>query len=263
MNERPLVAFTLLGQAAVGAFITLGAIDLWAGGLAGARSAHVLVDGVLLSIGPVMFAALLLSVLHLGSPTRAWRAVTNLQRSWLSREIFLALAFTAAGGLSTALRMASGAGVVLRSAAAVVAAALGLALVYAMVRVYRLRTVPAWDSPFTAISFFATALLLGTLGVGTGLVLDARVPAGLAAPPLHALALAAALGFGAELAAPGRGGWHAARRLLLLAGLACAVLFLLSAGHAAALLVTAFAAALAAQALGRYLFYVEGPRREL
>ena len=147
--------------------------------------------------------------------------------------------------------------------AAVATAATGIALVYAMARVYRVRTVPAWDTPLTTVSFFATALLLGALGVGTGLVLLPGIPDVLVTGPLHWIALAAAAGFGAELAVPGRGPLHALRRVLLVAGLALAIGLLLSAGRATGLLVAAFAAALAAQTLGRYLFYVEGLRRLL
>jgi len=263
VTERPLVAFTLLAQTAVGAFVTLGALDLWAGGLTGHASRHALTDGVLLAIGPVMAAALLASLLHLGTPGAAWRALANLRTSWLSREILLALLFTGTGALFAVLR-ATGAGPAeARGALAAVAALCGVALVYAMSAVYRVRTVPSWDRPLTTVSFFATALLLGTLAVGTGLVLLPGVPDVLLVGPLHALALAAAAGFGAELAVPGGGAAHGARRLLLLAGLSLCVAFLLTAGRATALLVAAFALALAAEVLGRYLFYVDGLRREL
>ena len=263
MRERPLVAFTLLAQAAIGAFLTLGALDAWAGGLAGAPGVRALTDGVLLAIGPVMAAALAVSLLHLASPLGAWRALANLRTSWLSREILLALLFTAAAALCAILRMTGRRDTGLGTALAAFAGLSGVGLLYAMVRVYRLRTVPGWDTPVTAIAFCASALLLGTLGVAAGLVLVPGVPAQLAAGPLRALSLAAAAGFGAELAVPGRGGRHGIRRMLLLAGLACCVAFLLGAGRPGALLVAAFAAALAAEGLGRYLFYVEGPRRAL
>jgi len=39
------------------------------------------------------FGAMFLSTLHLGKKNRAWRAVLNLRRSWLSREIFFFSAF--------------------------------------------------------------------------------------------------------------------------------------------------------------------------
>ncbi|MGD0483435.1 MAG: DmsC/YnfH family molybdoenzyme membrane anchor subunit [Gemmatimonadales bacterium] len=263
MTERPLVAFTLLAQTAVGAFITLGALDVWAGGLTGRPSALAQSAGALLAIGPVMGVALLVSLLHLGTPTAAWRALANLRSSWLSREVLFALLFTGAGALFAILR-ATGTGTAgLRGAVAAAAALCGVALVYAMSRVYRVRTLPAWDTPLTTVSFFATALLLGTLAVGTGMVLVPGVPDELLAGPLRAIGVAAAAGFGAELAVPGRGARHALRRALLLAGLALCVGSLLGAGRADAALVAAFALALAAQVLGRLLFYVEGSRRVL
>jgi len=151
----------------------------------------------------------------------------------------------------------------LRTRVAILAGACGLALVYAMARVYRLRTVPAWDSALTTLSFFATTVLLGSLGVGAGLALLPGVPATLVTPPLHVIAVAAAGAFGAELAQRGTGRLHGLRRLLLLAGLALCVLLLLTGARASWLLVGAFASALAAQATGRYLFYDTGLRRAL
>jgi anaerobic dimethyl sulfoxide reductase subunit C (anchor subunit) len=263
VTERPLVAFTLLSQTAVGAFLTLGALDVWGGALAGQPAAEALTNGVLLAIGPVMAGALAASLLHLGTPAGAWRALRNVRSSWLSREVLLALVFALTGAAFAGLRATGRGAADLRTAFAAAAGLSGVALVYAMARVYRIRTVPAWDTPLTEISFFATALLLGTLGVGTGLVLLPGVPDALVVRPLQWIALAAAAGFGAELAAQGRGPLHGLRRILLLAGLALCVGLLLSAARATALLVAAFALALAAQALGRYLFYVDGLRRDL
>lgn len=263
MKERSLVAFTLLAQLAVGAFLTLVALDAWAGALSADPVARALMNGVLLAIGLVMALALAASILHLGSPALAWRAIANVRSSWLSREVLLAILFAACGAAFAALR-ATGRGAGNPRALLATATALsGVALVYAMARVYRVRTVPTWDTPRTTISFFATTLLLGALGVGSALVLFAGVPGALLPGPLRWLALAAATGFCAELAARGRGSRHGARRTLLLAGLALSVSLLLGAGRAPALVVAAFAVALAAETLGRYRFYVEGLRRPL
>lgn len=56
---------------------------------------------------------------------------------------------------------------------------------------------------------------------------------------------------------------HGIRRLLLLLGIVLCVVLLLSAGRATALIVAAFLVALAAQVLGRYLFYITGLTRSL
>ena len=263
MTERPLVAFTLLTQMAVGAFLTLGALDVWAGGLTGQPSAQALTNGALLATGPVVAAALFASLLHLGTPRNAWRSLANLRSSWLSREILFALAFAGLGGLFAALRWSGAGAPALRSGLALAAGLCGVALVYAMAGVYRLRTVKSWDTPLTAVSFFATTLLLGSLAVGTGLALLPDVRDALVTGPLRAIAVVAAGCFGAEFAAAGGGTLHGLRRLLLLVGLALCVVLLLSAGRAAVLVVLAFGVALAAQVLGRYLFYVTGLRRSL
>ena len=263
MRERPLVAFTLLSQTAVGAFLTLGALDVWAGSLVGDAKAGALTNGLLIAIGPVVGGALLASLLHLGSPRNAWRAAANLRSSWLSREILCALLFTGTGAAFALLRWSGAGPAGLRTSLALVAGASGVALVYAMARVYRIRTAPHWDTPLTTVSFFATALLLGPLAVGTGLVLLRGIPDELVREPLHWIALVAAAGFGAEIAATGRGARHGVRRLLLMAGVALCVALLLSDARFAPALLAAFAVALAAQVLGRYLFYVDGLRRAL
>jgi anaerobic dimethyl sulfoxide reductase subunit C (anchor subunit) len=58
----------------------------------------------------------------------------------------------------------------LRNAVAILAALVGLALVFSMSNVYMLRTVPAWDTPLTPVSFFTTTFLLGALAMGAALV---------------------------------------------------------------------------------------------
>ena len=263
MTERPLVAFTLLAQTAVGAFITLGALDVWAGGVTGQPGAVSLTGAPLLAIGPVMGAALLISLLHLGAPAASWRALANLRSSWLSREILFALLFTATSALCAVLRATGTGSGSVRGAAAALAACCGIALVYAMSRVYRVRTLPLWNTSLTTLSFFGTALLLGTLAAGTALVLLPGSHDASLAAPLRAIGLAAAVGFGLQLALPGRGARQPARRALLAAGLVLLGGSLLVAGLAAQALVAAFALALAAEVLGRLLFYVEGSRKVL
>ena len=263
MKERPLVAFTLLAQMAVGAFLTLAALDLWGGALAGEPASQVLTNAVLTAIVLVMAAALTASLLHLGSPAGAWRAITNIRTSWLSREILLAILFAASVAAFAALRASAHDPGGPRTLLAAAAALSGVALVYAMARVYRVRTLPTWDTPLTTISFFAAALLLGTLAVGTGLVLLPGIPGAVISGPLRWIALAAAAAFCAEFAAQGRGPLHGARRILLLLGVAFSVGALLSAGGAPALLVASFAVALAAETMGRYRFYVEGLHKPL
>jgi len=263
VRHLSLLAFTLLVQLAVGAFLTLGALNLQADGPAGDPAARAILDGVLIGIGLAMALALLASTFHLGAPAAAWRAIRNLRTSWLSREVLLTLLFTLLGGLLSLLRRSGAASPTLQAGVAVAAGACGIGLVYAMASVYRLRTVPHWDTARTTASFFVTTLLLGPLAVATALAVLPGAPEALLRPPMQVIAAVAAAGFGVELAQRGSERLQALRRALLLVGLALCALVLLTAGRATGLLVAAFAAALAAQGIGRYQFYAVGPRRPL
>jgi anaerobic dimethyl sulfoxide reductase subunit C (anchor subunit) len=57
-----------------------------------------------------------------------------------------------------------------RNIIAVLAALIGLALVFSMSQIYQLRTIPAWNTIATPITFFTTTFLLGTLAVGAAYV---------------------------------------------------------------------------------------------
>lgn len=186
MKERSLVAFTVLGQAAVGLLTALAAVrwvvvpEAWArgagagSGVAGAGGAAV-VDGwllaPLLAVGVLLLAASAAAVLHLGSPRNAWRVLTGLGSSWLSREILLAVAFGAAWLPATVLIAAGVGSPDLRAWVLTSAVLPGVGLVYTMACVYRLRTVPVWDTVLTTTAFFLTAAVLGSLGAALSLTL--------------------------------------------------------------------------------------------
>ena len=281
MRDRSLVAFTLLSQLAVGAFWIWGGLQAWAAGQAGASGARAWPAGVLAALGPIMILALLAAFFHLGTPLGGWRALANLRSSWLSREVLCALLFTAGGGLLAGLEwfeLGTSAG---RGALAWAVALLGLALLACMVGAYRLRTIPAWDTWVTPVSFLTTALLLGGLTVGMALALDASTPPGFLHPVLQWVALGVVVLLGLELvisllwiaalATEQGAASRAAARItrehglifrlrLALAVLAMAVAgaSLLPWGEGAARLITlivAFGLVLASELLGRVLFY--------
>jgi formate dehydrogenase iron-sulfur subunit len=218
----PLVWLTLLTQAAVGASLTA---DDAAGRLTAAVLAAV---------------ALAVSLLHLGRPLHAWKALRNLRRSWLSREVAL---FGAYGGL---------AGLAVGSPAArALAAVVGAAGVYASGRLYMVPGRPAWCSPLTLARFGATAVALGGLVTGHPMVGVVGVIAGL-------LTTAANL---ARLARGTRIEWWGTVRLALrrFRDLSAVAGVLSVGGIVAALLGPvwlALALVAAGELIGRYLFYV-------
>jgi anaerobic dimethyl sulfoxide reductase subunit C (anchor subunit) len=197
MKERSLVAFTLLSQMAVGAFWVLGVLHLWAFWQAGAVG--VLTGGIWFVVPLVMALALLASFLHLGVPLNAWRAFANLASSWLSREVLFALLFTGASGLFAVLHGFSLGSSFVRAIIAGAAALLGLGLIASMANAYRLRTVPAWDTWVTPVSFFISALLLGGLLIGALLVLVPGVRLDSLDSVLRGIALGAAVLLSTEL----------------------------------------------------------------
>jgi DMSO reductase anchor subunit len=164
LKEWPLVAFTIMGQMAVGAFLLLfPLLFLSPAGIvwnATARGTALVVWGM--TFGLVAIAAGL-SLFHLHHPFRAHRALANFRTSWLSREIFFELAFMAFVALAFVLVWTGHTtGVFLRGA--IVAAALsGILFLVSMSRLYVLESVPPWDSAYIGISFFLTTVILGAL----------------------------------------------------------------------------------------------------
>ena len=98
-KEWALIAYTILTQMSVGAFVVLGLAHTYALRKAGEKQANALSNRALLAIGPVLVLATLASLFHLGNPTNAYRAISNIGSSWLSREILLTLLFIGAGGV--------------------------------------------------------------------------------------------------------------------------------------------------------------------
>jgi len=172
-GSRPwsLVLFTVLTQMAVGALVALVAAGLLTRGQIGGEAAEALGISGLRAIGVTLAGAVIAASFHLGRPGRAHRVLRNLRSSWLSREVVLGLAFGAAVVTYAAVCSVGQWSAAARGALGIAAALLGLALVGAMSRIYMLRTVPAWNSAATPISFFTTTFLLGSLALGAQLAL--------------------------------------------------------------------------------------------
>ena len=212
-RDWALVVFTLLTQAAVGAFLTLQVLQFLAarrgaggapvgGDHRGTFAAHATVLAVL-SVG------LLAALFHLLTPLQAARAVVNFSSSWLSREIVFGSLFAAllAALVATEWRAARAGGAPGTNRwLPWLTAAAGLAFLYCQTAIYLLPAQPAWNSFATPAAFGGSALRLGILGVAAGLVLLGLPAEGPSAasgprswPTLRGLALAAVVVLGAEL----------------------------------------------------------------
>mgnify|MGYP006286786467 CR=1 FL=1 len=169
-QEWALIAFTILAQMSVGAFLVLGIIHTYAARKAGLEEADRLSDRALIAIVITLGLGMLASLFHLGSPLSAPRAVTNLATSWLSREILAGVLFALLGVVFTAMQWFKIGTFAVRNVIAWAASVVGVFLIYAMSRIYMLPIQPAWNTAATPIAFYATTLLLGSLALGAALV---------------------------------------------------------------------------------------------
>ncbi len=210
IRQLSLITFTILTQMSVGSFLILGLVHFFVARKVDMEQADRMSDRALLAIGPVVVLAMIASLFHLGNPLNAPRAVTNLGTSWLSREILFTVVFVVLGGLFALMQWRKMASFAVRNVIAWLATAVGLVLVFSMSQIYMLETQPAWNSWATVVSFFATALLLGLLAMGTALVANyayvkrqdsacAEVQCALLRDTLRWIAVTAVLVLGVEL----------------------------------------------------------------
>ena len=111
-----------------------------------------------------------ISVLHLGRPAYAWRALKMWRRSWLSREVLLfGLFFATLSALAAAswLNAAYNLPFVRFALAALqfLAPAIGIAGILTSARIYLVPARPAWNTPHTPIDFILSTAFLGCAAV--------------------------------------------------------------------------------------------------
>ena len=279
MKERSLVVFTLLAQLITGAFWMLGIIHVWASGRVGAETATELTAGGFLALVPVMAAALLISLLHLGTPGNAWRAAANLRTSWLSREIVFTLLFGLLLVVFAGLHWRQTGDGWMRLLVGLAAGLAGGLALYSMTRLYMLRTIPSWNTWMTPAAFGISTLLLGGLAAGIWLACNSVASGELLRLPILGISLLAILLLSVQVVLTSLNrvaGWQPQMRPLvitqmsLLAFVLCvssmlayqSAVFEFS-GQSAALswlVILAFLASLAEQAVGRFLFYLSFER---
>jgi len=250
----PLVFMLVLTQLSVGAFTALWWLDA-----AGARRG---LGGSALAAFAVAAVSLSASLLHLGRPVHAWRALRGWRRSWLSREILGLSTFAGVASLFAAMLYFQVPG---RGPIGLLTALAGALGIFCSARIYMVNARPAWNSHQTAVEFYATALLLGPLFVHALGIADHRslryaaiagAAAQLLVQSLRFLKLARSEQFELRASAILLSGRFQTQFLLRLGTLIAAgiVLPLVDAGRPAAIFTLLLA--LAGECLGRWLFFV-------
>ncbi len=159
-EETPLVFFTLIIQAAVGALATLWGSPLLLPAASESPSAQT---PLLWGLTVVVAVALGLSTAHLGKPRYCYRALYNLRYSWVSREILTVGGFFAFLAAAAAVSLLGDPWREALRGLQIVASFTGFAGVYAMARIYRIPARPFWDHRQTMVSFLSSAVVLGPL----------------------------------------------------------------------------------------------------
>ena len=255
----PLVFMLVLTQLSVGAFVVLWLLDLLGRGAGLTMGAWASLGLAGISLGA--------STLHLGRPIYAWRSLKGLRRSWLSREVLTLSLFAGAASVFAAMLLFDLPG---RGVAGLLTVLAGLAGVTSSARIYVVRARPAWFTGYTLAEFYSTVLLLGPFFVQVLLVrtLDGPIPpwvrfaavagasAQLIVQLLKFLWLSRSEVFELRAASLLLSGRLQSLFLARLAVLAAAGVLLPLIATRGWTIAAAFAAALAGEWLGRYLFFV-------
>lgn len=265
-SSWPLLVFTTIAPLAAGAWALVAALALF-DVFPGAAALTVGGFGLLLCL--LFAASLACSVLHLGRPTKAFRALRRLGNSSVSNEVFV-------GGLFAMLALiyvvvAEGlmaAGDVWKMLLGLIA---GCAVVFVLFQclAYRMRTVPTWNSPAFALEFAAIALLGGVCLVGAFVPFGPAVPdgvrwvlLGLEAVCCGVMLLVATAQDATVAALPldrdaraWRGRWGVARVLALVAGSGLWIAGMAAPAPIPELLVLGTVVVVVGIAVGRALFY--------
>ncbi len=153
--------FTVFGQCVAGGFIIL-ALALLKGDLRAEAQQRVI--ACMFGLWVLMGIGFIASMLHLGSPMRAFNSLNRVGASALSNEIASGSIFFAVGGIGWLLAMLKKLSPALRTLWLVVTMVLGVVFVWMMVRVYNsIDTVPTWYSIWTPMGFFLTMFMGGPL----------------------------------------------------------------------------------------------------
>lgn len=269
-HEWPLMVFTVLGQCVAGGFIVM-ALALLTG--ISDRVLQKRVHWAMIVLWVLMGIGFMASVLHLGSPLRAFNSLNRIGDSALSNEIASGSVFFAVGGFWWLVTVLGKMPQALGKIWMVLTMILGVFFVWMMCKVYLIDTVPTWYSVYTPLTFFLTMfiggpllgyLLLRVAGVtGWGMRLLPAISllaivASAVVVMLQSTELATIHSSIAQASAlvPQYGALMSWRLLLLSAALICWIVPQLKGGLASPVVLTfAFLLMIAGELIGRGVFY--------
>ncbi|AYY80635.1 MULTISPECIES: DmsC/YnfH family molybdoenzyme membrane anchor subunit [Proteus] len=160
LHEWPLMFFTVIGQSVAGAFIIMGCAIL-SGKFSPEmnRKVHYSMFG----LWALMGIGFLLSMMHMGTPLRAFNSLLRLGHSSLSNEIASGSIFFALGGIYWLLAVLNKMPATLGKLWVTLVIILAALFITAISRVYQIDTVPTWYNNYTTFNFVLTAFIGGPI----------------------------------------------------------------------------------------------------
>jgi anaerobic dimethyl sulfoxide reductase subunit C len=174
LREWALPVYTVLMQLAAGSLLTLWIVRLYAARTLSSAEIARLVKRPTLVILVTILVAMGGAHFHLSRPFLSFLAIRNIGTSWLSREVLFTVFFVSAVGGVTLLQWFAPGHERTQTLLGWFAIVCGAATVFCMSAIYLLPTQPAWNSVATPVSFLATAVLLGAMGMAAMLILDLK-----------------------------------------------------------------------------------------
>lgn len=185
-REDPLVIFTLVSQAVIGAFLMMFLAPMLGFTELSIENYPIALPIVLFALLGLETFALALSTMHLGKPHRFYRAFNNLRYSPVSREVASIAVFFNLFAAYTVLSVFSGLFAwlpegwlqSLQSIMGWGAAVAGPIALYFMHSIYRIKARPFWNHWQVLSSFYGSMLSLGAvivlIGFGSVIVFEGQ-----------------------------------------------------------------------------------------
>jgi anaerobic dimethyl sulfoxide reductase subunit C (anchor subunit) len=172
VREWALPVYTILMQLAIGSLGVLWILRTLLMSKYHAEGMEQITRNPIAIILITVIAGMLGSFFHLSRPYIAFLAILNILSSWLSREIFFTVLLFGAVAILWIMQAHVDGYYRIKTALGWTAFASGLATIFCMSHLYTLPVQASWNVPFTTISFYTTAALLGTAACLTMITVD-------------------------------------------------------------------------------------------
>lgn len=153
MEQLSLVIFSICIQAAIGIMFFAGIGRL--------LNKEVVFKNATITAAGLGIVGMLASLLHLGRPMGAIRALSQFGSSWLSKEIWFTAIFVGLTVLATILIYAKPENKSAATGLTWAAALVGLVDVFSMASIYSSTSVPIWQGNATFVEFYAATISIG------------------------------------------------------------------------------------------------------